>query len=195
MKAIYILIVLPIFISTVSNALQTIVQSKTNPKRLVRVDRSEAKVLNSAPYKTEALGQLLGEVAAYDMNRLKVKQSVVKDSVCGDAYFVDIIVHGFRNFVQARIDFYAQTYTKAQMDRLYNAIQKNYPTKGLPACMLNSQYYPHLLTVYTYHYDPDMTTVLLPAKNQIVPAPYECAGRIERPVTDCWNVKDPYAPK
>jgi hypothetical protein len=132
--------------------------------------------------------------SAYDLKHLLVEKSVSQDKTCGDAYFVELKARSFLNNVQVEMDYYVQTLTKQSQDRLYDAIKANYETKGLPKCLLQDQFYmPNSgIIIYAYNYDPDYTTVNVPVIVGPIPQDMPCAKEIQRPVTSCWNVEDPY---
>ena len=156
---------------------------------ILHVPSSMQSELEAAP--TRSLDDFLDYTMAYDRQLMKIEKSVIKDGQCGDVYFLDFKVRGFWSEVQAELDFYVQTLTRGQQERLYDAIKKNYPTKGLPKCLRQDQFEQDFAS-YSYHYDPDFTTVNIPVASVAVPAGYPCAGQVLRPLTSCWDIKDPY---
>jgi hypothetical protein len=133
--------------------------------------------------------------SAYNKSKLRVEKSIAKDGFCGEAYFISVFVPSYRNSVQVEAEYYFQTLTKESQDHLYDAIAKNLSTKGLPACLLQDQYYSpdsEFFTYYKYNYDPDYTTVGISAKMLDLPADHQCASKAQRQYTSCWNIEDPY---
>jgi hypothetical protein len=155
--------------------------------------RSLSETANSSAEKTLSLQSYLHN--AYDMSRLRVEKSVVADKKCGDAYFLSVIVPSFWNSVQAETEYYVQTMTKESQDRLYDAIKTNLAVRGLPACLLQDQFYAPNINFpisYIYHYNPDYTTVSISGKMQDIPSGQLCSGVGQRQYTSCLNVQDPY---
>jgi hypothetical protein len=102
--------------------------------------------------------QIFAEHQVSHPEQVKIDKQEEGGLPCGPAYFVDLAYAGKYEGQDYEIRFSMTTKTKEHMDRIFSDLQKFYPTKGLPPCLMGEGFWA---TFYDYErrfitYQPEL---------------------------------------